>query len=799
MSCTYCEKSASKLATRSLCECCLKHIERCDVAAEKFLPVVWEEDAFRKIECDICLEQYQENKKKQHRKVCKPRVIFRCSLCDEDYLTQESLGTHLIDHQVPYEKRELYCQETRLTYKQFRCVLCNDQRSFRETYYWQHIHEDHDGYYLKCLKCGESFRSKKRKADHDQNPCNSQDQIIPPQSDELELIEVVENVNINEHLLQEEQNVPSEKDFEANQADEPISLDSDSDVEIILDCNQVDDSARKNISQKAAVPGKTLQPQATSKCTECTKVFATPRLLSVHMQYCHEPSKCDTCGLSFQTRNQVKYHERKAHARKKYQCQKCMLKCRSKASLGRHMLGFHHMKEEQSDDSDNGEKQAAHEVNVSLNAKTDCPVCKEKFNDHNLVAEHVEKIHNRALCTICRVIFANADQLEVHTCSICPYCNKGCYNLGSLTLHIEVRHKKATCEFCKMSFHGKRNLSRHKMMTHSESQLKASKYVKEKFYTSKSKRVLAYFRCKLCSRKLHSPASAASHVKQHCTERNDEECHEQSRLKVSTTVFRVFAKNSSKIKKSNEKLSFRTSRRDYTDRVFPYKLRQRKSQMHKSQSNLETIDESEQEPEHDTKIPVRNTQPGGLGSSNDYRKSTLQPTVGNSSQAIASTNEELSQTHELKTQISIKKPKVQQPDSQTQRDTGKLLIPLRKEPIHSSFEECPHCNKMIKSTSMSRHLHEVHNTASKCTICGLHFQNRRQCRYHELMCHTDPKYQCPHCPEKFHVKAVYQRHVDKHKDDFSCGLCSRTFISAKRLVSHVQCAHPEAKTEAESD
>lgn len=106
MSCTFCKKNDFQLATHSMCDCCLVHLECCEATPENRLAtstkrvIPEDDDEVEMRECDICLEEYHQNDLEEHRGTCMARFVLRCAVCNEDYVSKEGLWNHLVDHDV---------------------------------------------------------------------------------------------------------------------------------------------------------------------------------------------------------------------------------------------------------------------------------------------------------------------------------------------------------------------------------------------------------------------------------------------------------------------------------------------------------------------------------------------------------------------------------------------------------------------------------------------------------------------------------------------------------------------------
>ncbi|XP_062564831.1 zinc finger protein 275-like isoform X2 [Armigeres subalbatus] len=113
--------------------------------------------------CGICMEGYERGKKQEHEKMCLGRLIFECVVCNERYVSKDGLEKHLDCHQTAADRESPseFNRELRSFEKIYTCTLCEDDKSYQENLYWNHIHEAHDGRHLQCPDCGKTFRNRK--------------------------------------------------------------------------------------------------------------------------------------------------------------------------------------------------------------------------------------------------------------------------------------------------------------------------------------------------------------------------------------------------------------------------------------------------------------------------------------------------------------------------------------------------------------------------------------------------------------------------------------------------------------
>nr|XP_029731934.1 zinc finger protein 521-like isoform X3 [Aedes albopictus] len=278
MKCTLCKKSSSKLVTYRLCDCCSERVEH--GCREAIFFVSNEQStaaaaaaAVRKVECDICLEPVLKENLEQHRELCcVSRTVFRCTICDADYQHKTGLWEHLTSHEIHDETKEEHAQETNVMYDFHKCALCEDQRVYRESFYWKHIHEDHDGFFLKCLDCDENFRSLKLQDDHYKNHCKARQRT--PELDAERDEERYEDTFFQESEQSPlSQNVNLELD---NQSDQSTSSSSANDT--CPDCGT--ELGKRTATHYCEVDRQTVQDEQSDssvhvhkQCSDCGRKF----------------------------------------------------------------------------------------------------------------------------------------------------------------------------------------------------------------------------------------------------------------------------------------------------------------------------------------------------------------------------------------------------------------------------------------------------------------------------------------------------------------------------------------------
>lgn len=106
--------------------------------------------------------------------------------------------------------------------------------------------------------------------------------------------------------------------------------------------------------------------------------------------------------------------------------------------------------------------------------------------------------------------------------------------------------------------------------------------------------------------------------------------------------------------------------------------------------------------------------------------------------------------------------------------------------------KCYYCEEELPSPGYLRRHMKIRHKLTKCDICGISVFGLTSARYHKVKYHTEIRYDCSTCGEKFSRKREYRNHcvVCKKKVN-SCKPCRRTFKQWNLLKQHNEQYHPE--------
>lgn len=117
-----------------------------------------------------------------------------------------------------------------------------------------------------------------------------------------------------------------------------------------------------------------------------------------------------------------------------------------------------------------------------------------------------------------------------------------------------------------------------------------------------------------------------------------------------------------------------------------------------------------------------------------------------------------------------------------------LEVHLKIHSPHKPFH-CEHCGKSF-TQKVSRDIHVAKHTGKydyQCTICQKAFASQAKLNSHSFV-HKAPRFTCELCGHGFVRRDTLTVHQRSHSGErsFQCSVCSCTFLSQSRLISHSQ-------------
>ena len=180
-------------------------------------------------------------------------------------------------------------------------------------------------------------------------------------------------------------------------------------------CKNVDEHMRRNHDSKR------------SKCNICGKAMLKEKLED-HQKSCEKlVLVCNTCGLTFHSKERLICHRQKWHEvpKEEYKCNKCDKLLRTKSDLKRHM--------------------------VSHDEKTPCPECGVKVRHLDF---HMKQVHT-------------PDDQQPHQCQD---CGKGFYEIRHLEKHrmnVHLKLRPYNCRYgCDIAYNDTSNRNQHEKRQH---------------------------------------------------------------------------------------------------------------------------------------------------------------------------------------------------------------------------------------------------------------------------------------------------------------------------------------------
>ncbi|XP_065086938.1 zinc finger protein 729-like [Ochlerotatus camptorhynchus] len=784
--------------------------------------------------CGICLAEYQEEEVELHQKMCVVRLVFRCTLCDEDYMNKEGLWNHMDLHEIADESKESHYQEIKANQKLHQCALCNDQRAYLESHYREHIQNVHDGFILRCSECGENFQSEKLMNDHTQSHCKLKDQTVTSESGDHEADQKLSSIKcpINvEKLTSDAVQLKHSRGESNEEIDSPLPCDDSGDYSL-SNMNADIDTANSIIETKIEV-----LPVVTAD--RSVRSFA-----------------CDICGITFPTYSKAYYHKRKKHKHVKRDH-------RARRSLRNKKNG----------PTVNNTENIDLKMEITVEETTLMPL--DGCGRSMAPSSSTETGRNGA------VILTDRGDPDVATekpsgddvsCNKCSHCGKMLSSAVTLSRHILNSHVTVACDICGTTLPSRCAIRSHKHTFHAEPKHVCTTCGKKYHFKSQYRAHLPAcesrkYSCETCDQRFKHASTVTQHKKRfHQKEYNltnvqiDQEQlrAENNDLKMEITVEEttLMAYDDQGQSTVNPSIDVTTSHKNANDHAVVCSSEQTSSE---KQAGSEKISQSLAEnllsqpywchicgissPSYSKATHHKRTMHTGLKHQCPHclkkfydkgalkihapvcatRKETCELCgrkfknkncltghlkrvhhVNGTSKNVNFEGMESSEEQKLKN--------VEKVDSEksTARCSGENST-VRLEENSDSFKvteknvlphvenvpctKCPYCGKDFSNGGgfLPHHIEQNH-IPCQCKICGITFASARKATYHKFSRHKERKHKCPHCPLRFSQSSRYRTHLSVcERKKFSCDLCGNKFKSYETAVRHENIFHRDKK------
>ncbi|XP_062705375.1 zinc finger protein 91-like [Aedes albopictus] len=794
------------------------------------MEIILKAEPVQEVQCEACLGRFPEDDLPQHRTECMVRLVLRCGICNADYLGKGGLWNHLDTHEVANESKDSYSTEERISHRLHTCSLCDDQRAFDESSYWEHIHEDHDGFYLKCSECGESFRSKKLRAYHTSNHCRPKKTPDVPD------------------LLVKQEIISLDLPMQVDRFDSPSDR-SPADSDEQEETSQNDDHMQVDEEPLAEIPAK---ETVDTKCPHCAKDLLHEAALKLHVKDSHKPTKCDKCDRVFEGRSRMSYHKAKIHREPKffcphcpktfhllstyqphldahfraesYPCDICEKQCKDLRYLGQHYRRHHYPNEhfqkiyaalKARDQGDRKAMDVFKEASVRVKEEVEsesgtemdhqsekwtgdcCPICEERFDERERILEHVEAVHKVVICILCGMTLDNADQLNDHKISCAsnqqeltegnPYptvsdsqeqklmdgpntCTS--HEVEEISKMIAWRPTGTRCPHCDKDFKDSTILAGHIECCHEPIVCDVCGITSYGTTEARDHKTQLHgeklFKCVHCPKKLQSKAFYVAHLTKHLKDRKltCETCGHK--FKTADSLITHFTKV------HNVENAYLKVHRVFKDCYLqdPELAAENGLQNDNIALLVEVpiVETLAQRQEPSGESPDKDSTPTKQPNPQDKKSS---PKTSRNNSKCPHCGKTYSNNSRLQNHID------EQHGPSSSKNSSKPALP------------CPHCPKVFYANwRLNDHFQEAH-CPIQCDICGENLVGKVQARYHRMKRHTEPKLQCPHCPDRFHLKNQLTRHISKHLQErnFPCDVCGARFKDQHYLQHHVVRMH----------
>ena len=340
--------------------------------------------------CPHCDEIFEKNKFLEiHIRKVHPEIKTQiCSICESAFLLKGSLSRHMT--RVHHQKDKVK--------KRHHCLKC-DKSFYAKIYLDRHITIVHEGKIpYVCPHCGKGFK--------DPNGLKGHIATKHEENGKKFLCSLCPTTCLTKHLLKQHITVVHEKLMQY----------------LCTQCGKYCITKGQLNAHVKKVHEKDPNEVKMFTCKICQKEFKTKHELNNHKLVVHEgitPIICPECPMGFARMINLKNHLNYVHTEKKFDCDKCGSKFKTKGVLNTHIKNVHE--------------------NTGLRPHV-CPHCEKTFRTKRSKDTHVKEVHN---------IFEPNHQLYRKRLTVaseslertCPHCNQTLKNKYFLKKHILAEHE----------------------------------------------------------------------------------------------------------------------------------------------------------------------------------------------------------------------------------------------------------------------------------------------------------------------------------------------------------------------
>ena len=525
--------------------------------------------------------------------------------------------------------------------------------------------------------------------------------------------------------------------------------------------------------------------QKNHKCESCGKSFSFPGGLKSHILTVHEGRKdykCDFCSKAFSDAQYLKQHIYIIHGgNKDYKCNFCGKPFGHNGGLKFHIARHHLPQDNNVQITHDGSKVTFIEENNGKYYK--CPLCEEKFpkafSTANMKAKlkaHLRNNHgNEYKCDTCGKLFTYPKFLKNH---------------------IKEFHAKRTCKFCDKKFKIRQELKKHIQKWHSNDGSKdwykcdscgLLYSEKEKLEKHIKKICGRKYKCQSCKRTFNSERYLKKHVKIKHDDDNNDEVHEDSKLK--------------NLDEDNGKMKFKCNSCDKSF-TFSKRLKNHIKLFHSDFINEDygknKCDFCEKSFFAASSLKAHLTTEHGVDHTCKFCKKTFKhPKYFKNHMEKFHKNDSNRYQCDLCTTNNSSDP--------IKLHNGfksKLGLRIHIETVHEGKKQvkCNTCNKTLTNqAALNNHIHVVHKGRKDhhCESCGKSFGIKHQLRKHIHLVHEGRRdHKCESCGKDFATGMQVRRHIRVWHDgikDYPCNQCETKLTTQMSLNHHIKVIHEGKK------